>query len=128
MPSTIGEVDELFVAGTKSVTLTRDGWNAIQKVSKGYFANDLEVGRARRETERVERISRSVWRACKVVAREMRSAMEGKHMAKPRPIALARVRACLEDAGRGAQESEPGKEPGKREAVNKKGANLASCV
>ena len=92
MPSTIAEVDKLFAAGAESVTLTRDDWNAIQEVSKGYFANGLEVGRAQRETERVKRISRPVWRACKIVAAQMRSAMEGRHVAKPPVIALVRVR------------------------------------
>ena len=58
MPSTIAEIDRLFAAGAESVTLTRDDWCAIQELSKGYFANGLEVGRAQREMERVKRISR----------------------------------------------------------------------
>jgi hypothetical protein len=33
-----------------------------------------------------------VWRACKVVAAQMRSAMEGRHLAKPPAVALVRVR------------------------------------
>jgi hypothetical protein len=92
MPSTIAEVNKLFAAGAESVTLTHADWNAIQEVSKGYFANGLEVGRAQREAERIKRISRPVWRACKVVAARMRSAMEGRHMAKPPVIALVWVR------------------------------------
>ena len=92
MPPTIAEVDKLFAAGAESVTLTRDDWNAIQEVSKGYFANGLEVSTAKREMERVKRISRPVWRACKIVAAQMRSAMEGRHMAEPPVIALTRVR------------------------------------
>jgi hypothetical protein len=50
------------------VTLTRAEWGAIQEISKGYFANGLEVSRAQREMERLKRISRPVWRACKIVA------------------------------------------------------------
>ena len=92
MPSTISEVDKLFATGEESVTLTRAEWEAIQEVSKGYFANGREVGRAQRESERVKRISRPVWRACKIVAMRMRSAMVGRHMAKPPVIALVRVR------------------------------------
>jgi hypothetical protein len=92
MPSTIAEVNKLFAAGAASVTLSRDDWRAIQEVSKGYFANGLEVGRAQREAERVKRISRPVWRACKAVAAQMRSVMEGRHTAKPPVVALARVR------------------------------------
>jgi len=92
MPSTIAEVDKLFSAGAESATLTRDDWNAIQEFSKGYFAGGLEVGRAQRQAERVKRISRPVWRACKAVAAQMRSAMEGRHMAKPPVVALTRER------------------------------------
>jgi len=92
MPSTIAEVHKLFAADAESVTLTRAEWEAIQDVSKGYFANGIEVSRAQREMERVKRISRPVWRACKAVAAQMRSGMEGRHMAKPPVIALVRVR------------------------------------
>jgi hypothetical protein len=45
MPSTIAEVDKLFAAGAESVTLTQAEWEAIQEVSKGYFANRVEVSR-----------------------------------------------------------------------------------
>jgi hypothetical protein len=75
MPSTIAEVDKLFAEGVESVTLTRAEWEAIQAISKGYSANHLEVSRARREMERVKRISKPVWRACKVVAAQMRDEM-----------------------------------------------------
>jgi hypothetical protein len=92
MPSTIAEVNKLFAAGAELVMLSRDDWNAIQEVSKGYFANGLEVGRAQREIERIKRISRPVWRACKAVAMQMRSAIEGRHIAKPPVVALTRVR------------------------------------
>jgi hypothetical protein len=92
MPSTIAEVDKLFAAGADSVTLTRAEWEGIQEVSKGYHANGTEVSNAKREMERVKRISRPVWRACKVVAAQMRTAMEGRHMAKAPVIALVRVR------------------------------------
>jgi hypothetical protein len=92
VPSTIAEVGKLFVAGAESVTLTRAEWEGIREVSKGYHANCTEVSKAKREMERVKRISRPVWRACKVVAAQMRSAMEGRHMAKPPVIALVRVR------------------------------------
>ena len=92
MPSTIAEVDKLFAAGAESVTLTRAEWDGMQEVSKGYFANALQVSNAKRQMERVKRISRPVWRACKVVAMQMRSAMEGRHTAKPPVIALVRVR------------------------------------
>ena len=68
MPFTIAEVDKLFAAGAESVTLTRAEWEAIQEISKGYFANRVEVSKAKREVDRVQRISRPVWRARKVVA------------------------------------------------------------
>ena len=90
MPSTIAEVDKLFAEGAEAVTLTRAQWEAIQEVSKGYFANGLEVGQAKREMERVKRISRPVWVACKIVASQMRRAMEGSY-AKPSVI-VARSR------------------------------------
>ena len=67
MPSTIAEVDNLFAEGAESVTLMRAEWQAIHEVSKGYFANRVEVSQASREVDRVQRISRPVWRACKAV-------------------------------------------------------------
>lgn len=75
MPSTIGEVDKLFAAGAESVTLTRAEWEAMQEISKGYHANGTEVSSAKREVERITRISKPVWRACKVVAAQMRQEM-----------------------------------------------------
>jgi hypothetical protein len=75
MPSTIAEVDKLFAAGAETVTLTRAEWEAIQDILKGYSANHLDVSHARREMERVKRISKPVWRACKVVAAQMRQEM-----------------------------------------------------
>jgi hypothetical protein len=75
MPSTIAEVDKLFAAGAESVTLTRAEWESMQEISKGYFANRVEVSQAKRELDRVKRISKPVWRACKVVAVQMRHEM-----------------------------------------------------
>jgi hypothetical protein len=75
MPSTIAEVDKLFAAGADAVALTRAEWDSIQEISKGYSANHLEVSRAQREVERIKRISKPVWRACKVVAAQMRQEM-----------------------------------------------------
>jgi hypothetical protein len=92
MPSTIAEVDKLFAAGAESVTLTRTEWEAIQAISEEYAANGLEVSRAKREMERVKRISRPVWRACKIVAAQMRRSMEGRHLAYPPVVAMMRVR------------------------------------
>ena len=91
VPSTIAEVDKLFAAGAESVTLTCAEWSSIQEIAKTYAANGLEVSRAQREVERVKRISRPVWRACKSVAAQMRRAMEGRHLAKPPVVALSRV-------------------------------------
>lgn len=78
MPSTIAEVGKLFAAGAESVTLTHAEWDAIQEISKGYFANGLEASNAKDEMERVKRIARPLWRACKTVSRHMQSAMSGK--------------------------------------------------
>ena len=75
MPRTIAEIDKLFAAGAETVTPTRAEWEAIQEVSKGYSANHLDVSRARREMERMTRISKPVWRACNVVAVQMRHEM-----------------------------------------------------
>ena len=47
----------------------------MQSVSKAYIANGTDVVGTRREIERVKRISRPVWRACKVVTEQMRAAM-----------------------------------------------------
>lgn len=75
MPSTIAEVDKLFAGGAESVTLTRAEWEAIQELSKSYHGNGTEVSRAKREVERIMRISKPVWRACKAVAAQMRQEM-----------------------------------------------------
>ena len=53
MPTTIAEVDKHFAAGSETITLTRAEWEAIQEISKGYFANGIEVGQAKGEMERV---------------------------------------------------------------------------
>ena len=84
MPSTIAEVDKHFVAGGGAVTLTRAEWEGIQEISKGYFANGIEIRQAKREMERVKRISRPVWRACKIVSSQMRRATESSARAHPR--------------------------------------------
>jgi hypothetical protein len=91
MPSTIAAVNKLFADGAESVTLTRDDWSAICEVVRTYCATGLEASKARRETERVKRISRPVWRACLSVSAQMRKAMEGRHVANPPVIAMARV-------------------------------------
>jgi hypothetical protein len=91
MPCTIAEIEKLFADGAESVTLTRAEWKAIREISKQYSANGLEVARAQREMERVKRISRPVWRACQIVASQMRRSMEGRHLANPPVIAVARV-------------------------------------
>ena len=70
---TINEVEDLFAGGAESVTLTRAEWSSIQEISRGYFANGIEVSRAKAETERVKRIARPLWWACKIVARQMRA-------------------------------------------------------
>jgi hypothetical protein len=75
MPSTIAEVNKLFAAGAESVTLARAEWEAIHETSKGYHANGTEVSSAKREVARIARISKPVWRACKVVASQMRHEM-----------------------------------------------------
>lgn len=66
MPSTIADVDKHFATGAETVTLTRAEWEGIQEISKGYFANGIEAGQAKREMERVKRISRPMWRARKI--------------------------------------------------------------
>ena len=85
MPSTIAEVDKLLAAGAETVTLTRAEWEAIQAISEGYQANCTEVYRAKREAERVKRISKPVWRACKVVAAQMRQEMSYAYISKQVP-------------------------------------------
>ena len=75
MPYTIAEVDKLFAAGAEAVKLTRAEWEAIQEVQKGYRASGTDVSNAKREVERITRISKPVWRACKVVAAQMRQEM-----------------------------------------------------
>jgi hypothetical protein len=85
MPSTIADVDKLFAAGAESVTLTRAEWEAIQEVQKGYRAKATEVSSAKREVERITRISKPVWRACKVVAAQMRDEMSYAYRSKQVP-------------------------------------------
>jgi hypothetical protein len=87
MPSTIAEVDKLFAAGAESVTLTRAETESIQEVSKGYFANRVEVSQAKREMDRVKRISKPVWRACKAVAAQMRKEMSDAYRSGQVPAA-----------------------------------------
>jgi hypothetical protein len=70
---TIKEVEDHFAGGAESVTLTRAEWLSIQEISRGYFANGIEVSHARAEAERVKRIARQLWRACKIVSRQMRA-------------------------------------------------------
>ena len=70
---TIKEVNDHFATGAESVTLTRAEWASIQEISRGYSANHLQMSRAKAEAERVKRIARPLWRACKVVARQMRA-------------------------------------------------------
>ena len=70
---TIKEVDDYFASGAETVTLTRAEWSSIQEVSRGYFANGIEVSRAKAEAERVKRIARPLWRACKLVSRQTRA-------------------------------------------------------
>jgi hypothetical protein len=85
MPSTIAEVDKLFADGAETVTFTRAEWEAMQEVSNGYQANRAEVHQAQREAERVKRISKPVWRACKVVAAQMRNEMSYAYISKQVP-------------------------------------------
>jgi hypothetical protein len=92
LPFTIAEVDKLFAAGADSVTLTRAEWEAICEISDQDSANGLEVSRAKREMERVKRISKPVWWACKIVAAQMRRSMEGRHLANPPVVAMTSVR------------------------------------
>ena len=75
MPSTIAGIDNLYAAGAETVTLTRAEWEAIQEIRKGYRASGTDVSNAKREVERITRISKPVWRACKVVAAQMRQEM-----------------------------------------------------
>lgn len=75
MPYTIAEVDKLFAAGAETVALTRAEWGAIQEVQKSYRANGTDVSNAKREVERIRRVSKPVCRACKVVAAQMRNEM-----------------------------------------------------
>jgi hypothetical protein len=91
LPCTIAAVNALFADGAESVTLTRDDWRAILEVVHTYAATGNESRKARREAERVKRVSRPVWRACISVAASMRKAMKGKHLANPPVVALARV-------------------------------------
>ena len=70
---TIKEVEDHFAGSAESVTLTRAEWLSIQEISRGYFANGIEVSRASAEAERVKRIARPLWRACKIVSRQMRA-------------------------------------------------------
>jgi len=74
-PRTAPGVPPVAPSAFEVVTLTRAEWEAIHTICKGYSANHLEVSRARREMERVKRISKPVWRACKVVAAQMRNEM-----------------------------------------------------
>ena len=90
MPSTIAEVDNLFAAGAESITLTRGEWDAIQEAPRRYTGSGLAVWRAQRETERVKRISRPVWRVCKVVSAQMRRALSYASSTKGH-IALSKV-------------------------------------
>jgi hypothetical protein len=79
MPFTIAEIKKLSEDGAESVTLTRAEWEALWEVARGYCANALEVGRAQREMERVQRISRPVWVACRVVSGQIRRALAGTY-------------------------------------------------
>jgi hypothetical protein len=69
---TIAEVKDHFAAGAESATLTRAEWQSIIDVVDSYCATGLEASRAKAEAERVKRIARPLWRACKSVARQIR--------------------------------------------------------
>jgi hypothetical protein len=68
----IREIEAHFAGGAESVTLTRKEWEGIQEIDIGYFATGCQLGAAEREIERVKRIARPLWRACKRVALQMR--------------------------------------------------------
>jgi hypothetical protein len=46
---TIKEVEDHFAGGAESVTLTLAEWSSILEISRGYFANGIDVSRARRK-------------------------------------------------------------------------------
>jgi hypothetical protein len=69
---TIGEVIAHFAGGAESVTLTKAEWDSIVEVVRQYSATALHRSAAERETARVKRIAKPLWRACKQVAHQMR--------------------------------------------------------
>ena len=70
---TIKEVEAHFATGVESITLTHAEWNSIQEIQRQYSTNQNQVRKAEREVERVKRIARPMWRACKSVARGIRN-------------------------------------------------------
>ena len=78
---TLAEIKAHFTTGAASVTLTKEEWEAICETLRSYAATGNERRRAMEETERVKRIARPLWRACKQVADRMRRALERGPMA-----------------------------------------------
>lgn len=73
---TIHEINEHFAAGHETVTLTAAEWQSIREVVRTYSATGYQRKAAERETERVKRIARPVWRACRIVAEQIRRARQ----------------------------------------------------
>lgn len=69
---TIHEINQHFAAGNATVTLTAAEWQSIREVVRTYSATGSQLQVAQRETERVKRIARPVWRACRIVAEQIR--------------------------------------------------------
>lgn len=75
---TIHEINEHFAAGNETVTLTAAEWQSIRDVVRTYAATGSQLHAAQRETERVKRIARPVWRACHIIAEQIRRARSSR--------------------------------------------------
>jgi len=70
---TIKEVENHFAAGAESVTLQKKEWNAIMEICRGYFATGTQLRKTEREIERIKRIAKALWWACKIISSQMRA-------------------------------------------------------
>ena len=68
----ISSVNKHFEAGAETVTLSKAEWTAILEITRSYAATGGQLRKAERETERVKRIARPLWQACRRVSRQIR--------------------------------------------------------
>lgn len=71
--NTIKEVENHFATGADTVTLSKSEWDDIMEICRTYFATGTQLRKAEREIERVRRIAKPLWWACKIASKQMRN-------------------------------------------------------